>query len=189
MRYQFILAGVGGQGILFATKVLAETAVRLGLTTIGSETHGMSQRGGSVISHLKIGGFSSPLVMRGSADVVLAFEATEAYRSLPFLRSATAKREGGTLFVNCRSADDLAPAILDVLERHGIGVHAYDARAAAADLGSPLVANLILLGHAAAAGSFPFDLDQLCATVESISPNRFLDQNLAALRVSHPVIT
>lgn len=62
MRHQMILAGIGGQGVLFATKLLAESARRQGLAVIGSETHGMSQRGGSVVSHLKVGGFSSPMV-------------------------------------------------------------------------------------------------------------------------------
>ena len=83
---KFILAGLGGQGVVFLTRLLAQTAVALGHAVMVSETHGMSQRGGSVISHLKIGGDEAPLIQRGTADVLLALEADEAVRNLPFLR-------------------------------------------------------------------------------------------------------
>ena len=71
---QLIISGVGGQGILFITRLLAETAIEKGFHVLTSETHGMAQRGGIVISHLKIGGFSSPLVRPGQADGLLALK-------------------------------------------------------------------------------------------------------------------
>ena len=74
MRTQMILAGVGGQGILFATKIFSELGLKIGLSVTGSETHGMSQRGGSVISHLKLGSFHSPLIRTGSADLLYSFD-------------------------------------------------------------------------------------------------------------------
>src|SRR5512138_1009352 len=72
---QLIISGVGGQGILFITRLLAETAIAKGLPVLTSETHGMPPRGGIVVSHLKVGGFASPLVRPGRADGLLALKA------------------------------------------------------------------------------------------------------------------
>ncbi|UCD31692.1 MAG: 2-oxoacid:acceptor oxidoreductase family protein [Desulfobacterales bacterium] len=71
-RQQLIISGVGGQGVIFLTRLLAETAIRKGKSVFTSETHGMAQRGGTVISHLKVGGFSSPLIRPFKADGLLA---------------------------------------------------------------------------------------------------------------------
>jgi indolepyruvate ferredoxin oxidoreductase beta subunit len=67
-RAQLVISGVGGQGVLFVTRLMAEAVIRKGLPVMTSETHGMAQRGGSVISHLKVGVFSSPLIRGGAAD-------------------------------------------------------------------------------------------------------------------------
>ena len=82
---QSVIVGVGGQGIVFASKVLGHIALTRGEQVMGSEVHGMSQRGGSVISHFKIGAYKSPLVRKGCADVLLAFDQMEALRSYDFL--------------------------------------------------------------------------------------------------------
>jgi len=91
---QYIIVGIGGQGILFTSKVLGKIAIDKGLSLIGSEVHGMAQRGGSVISHFKIGDYKSPLVTSGQADIVMAFDQNEGIRNLAFLK------EGGTFLVN-----------------------------------------------------------------------------------------
>jgi indolepyruvate ferredoxin oxidoreductase beta subunit len=80
MEHEFIITGLGGQGVLFLTKVLAMIARENNLPFIGSEVHGMSQRGGSVSSHLRIGDFSGPLVRQGRASVIFALEESEACR-------------------------------------------------------------------------------------------------------------
>ena len=82
----FVLGGLGGQGILFMTKILANTALTKGYRVMGAETHGMAQRGGSVVSHLRLGDIESSLVKNGSAHFLLALEENEAYRNLPFLK-------------------------------------------------------------------------------------------------------
>ncbi len=181
MAFQMILAGVGGQGILFSTRLLAEAAMQDGLGVIGSETHGMSQRGGSVVSHLKAGGYSSPLVRAGTADAVISFQADEAYRNLRFLRPEDDGRKGGALFVNAPAGFPVKP-VADLLSGAGIPWTTVDASSAALRLGSPLVSNLVVLGCAAGTSSFPFNLDQLIASIEAISPARFRDLNLEALR-------
>ena len=94
-RFQLVVAGVGGQGILFATRLLEEAALARGLPVLGAETHGMSQRGGSVLSHFKVGPFRSPMVRRGTADCLLGMELTEAYRNAAYLRP------GGLAILNC----------------------------------------------------------------------------------------
>ncbi|MFZ0613338.1 MAG: 2-oxoacid:acceptor oxidoreductase family protein [Desulfobacterales bacterium] len=75
MRYQIVISGVGGQGVLFITRLLAEAAIDKGLPVFTSETHGMAQRGGTVISHLKVGEFASPLIIPGRADGLIALKA------------------------------------------------------------------------------------------------------------------
>ena len=71
---QKVISGVGGQGVLFDTRLMAEAAIRKGLPVLTSETHGMAQRGGTVISHLKVGAYTSPLIRTGQADVLLAMK-------------------------------------------------------------------------------------------------------------------
>ena len=114
MELKLILVGLGGQGVVFLTRLLSKTAMALGQPVMVSETHGMSQRGGSVISHLKIGGSEAPLIRRGTADLLLALDPDEAVRNLPFLR------RGGTVFVN--SDNGLRPEVAEHLERLDIQV-------------------------------------------------------------------
>lgn len=132
---QLIISGVGGQGILFATRILAETAMRKGLPVMTSETHGMAQRGGVVISHLKVGDYSSPLVRPGRADGLLALKGENVALHRHFLRS------GGWVVANALQA----AAGLD-----GHPVHLLDADRLALELGNPQAVNLILLGFALA---------------------------------------
>ncbi|MFH1488585.1 MAG: 2-oxoacid:acceptor oxidoreductase family protein, partial [Pseudomonadota bacterium] len=80
-----VLCGLGGQGILFMTKVVAHAALAKGFQVMGAETHGMAQRGGSVISHLRLGEVQSSLIRAGSAHLLLSLDENEGYRNLPFL--------------------------------------------------------------------------------------------------------
>jgi Pyruvate/2-oxoacid:ferredoxin oxidoreductase gamma subunit len=118
---KLVLAGVGGQGVLFATRLLSETAQVLELEFISSEVHGMSQRGGSVVSYLKIGPYESPLVRRGSADVLLAFALDEGYRNLGLLRP------GGDCVVNCPNPASLDGEIQAYLEERDVTFRTLDA--------------------------------------------------------------
>jgi indolepyruvate ferredoxin oxidoreductase beta subunit len=172
---RLVLAGVGGQGVLFATKVFSETALALGYEILGSETHGMSQRGGSVVSHLKIGACESPLVRQGTADVLLAFDGQEAYRTLGFVK------RGGLCFVNNPSDASWDRGIDGYLEKNEIAAYTYAADEAALEVGSPRSANLALIGYALSVPETPFDYEQIRGTIERISPPRFTTANLKAL--------
>lgn len=87
-QYQIVISGVGGQGVLFVTRLLAETAIQMQLPIFTSETHGMAQRGGTVISHLKVGDFSSPLIRPGEADGLIALKAEGLEQHGGYLKSA-----------------------------------------------------------------------------------------------------
>ncbi len=181
MRVQIILAGVGGQGVLFATRVFAQMAMANGFPVIGSETHGMSQRGGSVISHLKVGQFNSPLIGTGTADIVYSFEKNESYRALHFLKGAIGKGRGGLCFINAPDEGFMHPQIRAYLRERGVGVYVLAADAIARELGSPLSSNLILMGFSSAHPFFPFPYEDLKETVEAISPSAFREINQAVL--------
>ena len=105
----FVLSGLGGQGILFMTKLLAQAAVTKGLKIKAAETHGMAQRGGSVVSHLRIGDVAGSLVRAGSAHILLALEEDEAYRSLPFLS------RGGSLYINAPAKAFVREEVLSLI--------------------------------------------------------------------------
>ena len=184
MNTQIALAGVGGQGILFATKLLAETAIRLGHGLLGSETHGMSQRGGSVVSYLKIGDFFSPLLSAGSVDYLLAFEADEAYRNVHFVKPGSDGLPGGKLYVNSGGGFP-SPEIGEFFEKNGMAAKAIDADQAALKLGAAVASNIIMIGFAAKDPDFPFSLEQLILTAEEASPERFKKMNIRALEAGH----
>ena len=84
MDLQMVIAGLGGEGIIFMTRVLVEGLYRSGYPVISTETHGMAMRGGSVISQVKIGDHQSPLIRYGEADILLGTSTVEAKRNLPF---------------------------------------------------------------------------------------------------------
>ncbi|VEN73315.1 conserved hypothetical protein [Candidatus Desulfarcum epimagneticum] len=180
MNTQIALAGVGGQGILFATKLLAETAIRSGYDLTGSETHGMSQRGGSVVSYLKIGDFLSPLLSPGSADYLLAFEPNEACRNLALVRTGLENRSGGRIYANA-GPDFPSPPFAEFFKKNKIKTHVINADQIALDMGAPLSTNLIMLGFACADPDFPFSPGELTETARQTGPERFREANVKAL--------
>ena len=134
---QLIISGLGGQGILFITRLLAEAAIAKGLPVLTSETHGMAQRGGIVISHLKIGAFSSPLVRPGQADGLIALKPENVGLHRSFLNP------GGWI-----AANSAAPLPPDAAGEAAT----VDADAISLQLGNPQAVNLIVIGRALSTG-------------------------------------
>lgn len=168
-----VIAGIGGQGVVFATKVLAQAGLMRGEAVMASENHGMSQRGGSVMSHLRIGGSDAPLIRRGAADALVGLDRDEAIRNLTFVRA------GGCVFVNAaRGLDASLGARLHELRIH---VDAIDADRCALALGAPAVANLVVLGFSAAHAEFGVSLRELEAAVRALGPAAAVEPNLMAL--------
>jgi len=145
-----MIAGVGGQGTVLASKILSLTMMKAGHNVKQSEIHGMSQRGGSVITHVRFGkNVHSPLVAGGAADYIVSFEELEALRCLPYLK------ENGRVIVNKQRLLPM-PVItgalsypeepVDEMEAMGVDVIAVDASGIGLELGDSRVANLALLG-------------------------------------------
>jgi len=178
MRIQMIISGVGGQGVLFATRIFSTMALREGYSLIGSETHGMSQRGGSVITHLKIGEFDSPLVRKGSADVLFALERNEAYKTLSFAKQAIDDDPGGLCFVNAPDPGFMDRRIQDYLRERNIEVHVFPAERLAQTMGSLRSANIALIGFACGHTRLPFSHRKIRTAIETIAPARFQETTL-----------
>ncbi|MHC4943404.1 MAG: indolepyruvate oxidoreductase subunit beta [Planctomycetota bacterium] len=176
---KIVICGLGGQGILFMAKILYEMARLCGHDVLGSETHGMSQRGGSVTSHVKIGDYHSPMVRLGTADLLLAVKAQEVYSSLRFLR------RGGKVVMNAPGEFELDQGVVRALEEKDISLYKADATGKAMALGAPLSANLVLLSAGIKSGFLPSTYDLLAKAVERVSPPRFAENNLAAIQAGY----
>ena len=146
-----LIAGVGGQGTLLASKLLGRLLLSAGFDVKVSEVHGMSQRGGSVVTYVRFGSeVCSPVIDRGEADCIVAFEQLEAARWLPYLKS------GGTIVMNTQrmapmpvitGAASYPDAIPEKLRAAGAQVDALDALALAEQAGSAKCVNIVLMGR------------------------------------------
>jgi len=162
IQQQVIISGVGGQGVLFVTRLLAEAAINKGLPVFTSETHGMAQRGGTVLSHLKVGNFSSPLIRPHQVDILILLKVENLKQHGPFLKS------GGWAVSNG----------MDGFEADSqTAVWTVDADAMAQEIENPKAVNLIVLGFAlATAEKAAADGKQLFCSAEDIKDvlkNRF----------------
>ena len=131
VNQQIVISGVGGQGVLFITRLMAEAAIIKGISVFTSETHGMAQRGGTVLSHLKVGNFSSPLIRPGNANGLLALKPDSLARHGYFLKP------GAWVVGNSRE---------DVLVGSEFSAYTIDADSLAQRIHNPKSVNLILLG-------------------------------------------
>ena len=181
-----ILCGVGGQGTILASKLIASAAMSRGIPVKTAETIGMAQRGGSVFSHVRVGeGVASPLMARGNADLIIAFEPAEAVRQLSFLKP------GGCVVASSRpvvpvSAMTGGPAyeyeaIMAYLREKVSNLVVIDADQAAADLGSSKYLNVVLLGAAARSGELGLTEDDLLSAIHDRLPERLWPLNERAL--------
>jgi indolepyruvate ferredoxin oxidoreductase beta subunit len=172
-----VFAGVGGQGILFASKIFFEAALAKGMKVLGGETHGMSQRGGSVVAHFKMGDQYSALVVPGTADILLALEPTEGLRNLEFIRP------GGIYLVNAPDFEHMPEKVRRFLEEKEVQTHCFAADEHALAKGKPLTANLYLIGYLSGLDDAPFGAEEIRDVVTRITKERFLQDNLDALEV------
>lgn len=166
-----MLCGLGGQGILFMTKVLALAALEKGFNVIGAETHGMAQRGGSVISHLRFGDVQGSMVQSGTAHFLLSLDENEGYRNLTLLS------KGGKIFVNANPNGFPRREVKDFLENRKIISRALPASLIARNLGAPRSSNLALLGFFSAFNRELLTYGELKSTIEKITPERLREIN------------
>ncbi|MDR0595937.1 MAG: 2-oxoacid:acceptor oxidoreductase family protein [Clostridiales Family XIII bacterium] len=176
-----LIAGVGGQGTVLAARLLGLAAMATGLDVRGSETIGMAQRGGSVVSHVRIGrDIASPLIEDGGADIVIAFEPGEAARVAPKLKA------GGAMIVSDRAImpavpGDYGPAATLEWLRGSIGeLHVISGSGVIESCGAKAL-NVALLGAAAALDRLPFGAKELENAIRERLPEKHIEANIAAL--------
>lgn len=181
-----MIVGVGGQGTLLASRILGNAVISEGYDVKVSEVHGMSQRGGSVVTYVKYGDkVFSPIIDRGEADMILAFEKLEAARALPYLK------EGGTVILNDR---EIAPMpvitgaaeypdelVADIAAK--AKVIAIDALSLSLEAGSAKAVNVVLIG--VLARSSDISKEVWIQTIKDTVPAKFLDLNLKAFELGY----
>ena len=187
---KIVIAGVGGQGTLLASRLLAEAAIRAGLSVKIGETYGMAQRGGPVMGHVQIGGRAmNPQIRRGEADALLGFEPAEAVR-----RGVTYLRAGGLALVNNRVTapveviSGLVPypdmgRLMKVLVRVTGNVKAFDATGLAEEAGDPITTNIVMLGALTASGALPYGEDVVLDTIKAGLRPQYIDLNMRAFQL------
>lgn len=187
-----LLAGVGGQGTILASNLLADLGLKLGLDVKKAEVHGMSQRGGSVTSHLRYGKqVFSPLITRGEADILLAFEEAEAVRFVDFLRP------DGLLVINrtqiypvtVSSGNAKYPSVEEIdqtLKKYTQQVYYVDGESIAQEIGNSKAANVVLLG--ALCTLLKGDPQVWKELIKSRVPARLVDINFKAFEAGERVI-
>ena len=186
MNKNILLCGVGGQGIVLASKLIAQAAMENSLPVMSAETIGMAQKGGSVFSHVRIGSdLSTPMIPKGGADVIIGFEPAEAVRMLPYLK------KDGTVIVNSCPTKPVT-AMLSASSYTGKEMLAYlkknverltvvDCERAASEIGSLKVVNMILLGAAAATGELPISMADIKNCLAKRLKPHLLEMNYKAL--------
>ncbi|MCI5840977.1 MAG: indolepyruvate oxidoreductase subunit beta [Clostridium sp.] len=181
-----MIVGVGGQGTLLASRILGNAVISEGYDVKVSEVHGMSQRGGSVVTYVKYGDkVFSPIIDRGEADMILAFEKLEAARALPYLK------EGGTVILNDREIAPM-PVITGAAEYpDGLvadiaakaKVIAIDALSLSLEAGSAKAVNVVLIGVLARSSNISKEV--WIQTIKDTVPAKFLDLNLKAFELGY----
>ena len=182
-----MIVGVGGQGTLLASRLLGSVLVDQGYDVKVSEVHGMSQRGGSVVTYVKYGDeVYSPLVEKGEADIILAFEQLEAARWLPYLK------EGGAIVTNTQKMDPMPvvigtaaypEGILETIEETGVRLHAVDALSLAVEAGSSKAVNVVLMGVVASHMDFAEEVWK--KAIRETVPSKFVEMNLKAFELGY----
>lgn len=183
-----LLTGIGGQGIVFASKLIAQTSMAAGRTVRTAETIGMAQRGGSVVSHIRVDEDTlTPLIGKGTADVIIAFEPGEAYRVVDYLAPS------GALIVCDLGVQSPADALtkkeydikkyLDGLRALPATVHIVSGNKLIETLGTSKAINVALVGAACKTGNLNLTFRELEDTIRRIAPQRFIELNLQALKL------
>ena len=182
-KSNILIVGVGGQGTLLASVLLGNLALKKGYDVKLSEVHGMAQRGGSVVTHVRIAedGVNSPLIEPGEADIIIAFEELEAYRWLPYLR------KGGRMYVNAQQImpmpvimgkAEYPERIIEKLQAYAGKVKAIDGLKLAEESGTDKAVNVVLLG--AASNDMPFSDEEWLSVIEENVKPKFIDINKTA---------
>ena len=189
-HYSIYICGVGGQGIIKTSTIIGEAAMNQGLDVVMSEIHGMSQRGGSVSTELKIGGYTSSIIPNHGADMLLSFEPIETIRGLDKVNSQT-KIVFNTHPIIPSSNDKTYPNVdnmTKVLKENFNHVLPIDGTQLAIDAGSVLSLNMVLLGAVTADDKFPLTKDSVIDAMKNNLKPKFHEMNLKAIESGYKSI-
>ncbi|NLV68541.1 MAG: indolepyruvate oxidoreductase subunit beta [Spirochaetes bacterium] len=185
-----IFAGVGGQGVILASKVLMEVSMKNGFDVKESEVHGMAQRGGSVDCHIRFGkDVASPLIPKGGADYIICLELLEAMRKLDYLKP------GATLIVN-REQINPAPVeigamkypedIEDFMKKNFAGTIIVDTAEALKEAGTKKALNIVMLG--CLSKFLDFKIEDWESAIKALVTEKFIEQNLKAFNLGRGLV-
>lgn len=185
-----MIVGVGGQGSLLASRLLGNVLLSQGFDVKVSEVHGMSQRGGSVVTYVKYGEkVYSPVIEKGEADVIISFEELEAARYLPYLK------KGGHIITSTQKIDPMPvitgaaeyPSdIIKKIEEKGVKVTAVDSLSLAEQAGNSKASNVVLMG--VASKSTDFDVSIWHEAIKACVPPKFLELNQKAFELGRDAV-
>jgi indolepyruvate ferredoxin oxidoreductase beta subunit len=181
-----VLAGVGGQGTLLAAEVLGTAAMKEGLNVRVSEIHGMAQRGGAVVSNVRIGDtVLAPTVLEGRADVLLSFEPLETLRNLRFASEKTLvimsdERISPTELAAKMKKYPSMKEIMEKIHRFTRKVVVVETRELAKEAGNVLTQNIVLVGALAASGKMPVKAESIKEALRELVPAKYVEVNLKA---------
>jgi len=195
MKYNILLGGVGGQGLMLLSGVMGEACVASNHKVVTSEQHGLAQRSGSISAHIRIGDAFSPLISYGTADMIISMEAMEALRNIEYLK------QGGTVItsssllhpvietstiINKRSEnilyvtlEQLTEQIRQVTDK----IKVFDAQKLAKEAGNPRTENTVLLGAASVIKGFPIPRKAIIEAIKKIVPEKTIEVNLKAFEL------
>jgi len=194
-EFNVLIAGVGGTGVLTIAHILGISALSAGLQVVQSELHGMSQRGGSVSTHLRMGTHVyGPTFPEGTGNLLVGMEPIEALRNIKSVRST------GTVIFNNYKIRPLSLSILkkeypslellvQQMKQFCQNIYSVDATTIAKELGASIVANIVLLGAALAKGSIPISSETVIEEIKNTVPERFIDLNLQAFQAGLKAVT
>lgn len=181
-KLDLLITGVGGQGAILASDIIGKAAVTAGMPIRAAETHGMAQRGGSVVNHIRVGNDYGSMIPKKGADLLLALEPMEAVRYLDFLK------DGGIIIMNTQSIIPVTvtsgltkyPEVSDILDflSEKYIVKAFNADDLAYEAGNRLAMNVVMVG--AVSGYLPISKETLLESVKALVPQKTIEVNLRA---------
>jgi indolepyruvate ferredoxin oxidoreductase beta subunit len=190
-EFNLVIAGVGGQGILLAAEILGTAAVKEGLNVRVGEIHGMAQRGGAVVSTVRIGKMVfSPSVLDGNADVLLGFEPLETLRNIRYASGKTLTILGDEKIpppeLTLKNVDyPQIEEIIKALKRFTENIILVEASKLAKNAGSILTQNVVLLGALAATEKLPVSNKSLMEALKELVPTKHIKMNLKAFELGY----
>ena len=188
-----LLSGVGGQGTVLASRLIAQASIDKGIPAKTAETIGMAQRGGCVVSHVRTGISYSPLIPYGEADIIIGFEPAETVRVLPYLK------EGGYIITTKQAILPVTSSLskneyrscdmIDYLKSKNPNTIVIDGHAICNECGSGKILNIALIGAAVASSILNITIEEMEKTIKEHVAEKFINLNLLALKLGAPAVS